>query len=59
MNPSPSVTYAGYAKENDLLTLEGWRRFRNLAKKAKVLARAIKKVRSGKSGDPKPTCLGT
>ena len=31
-----------YAKENDLLALEGWHRFRNLAKKDKVLARAIK-----------------
>ena len=36
------VTCAAYAKENDLLTLEGWRRFRSLAKKDKVLARAIK-----------------
>ena len=53
------VTCAAYAKENDLLTVEGWHRFRNLAKKDKVLARAIKKVRSGKSGEPKPTCLGT
>ena len=36
------VTCAAYAKENDLLSLEGWHRFRNLAKKDKVLARAIK-----------------
>ena len=36
------VTCAGYAKENDLLALEGWHRFRNLAKKDKVLARVIK-----------------
>ena len=36
------VTCAAYAKENDLLALEGWHRFRNLAKKDKVLARAIK-----------------
>ena len=35
------VTCAAYAKENDLLALEGWCRFRNLAKKDKVLARAI------------------
>ena len=27
------VTCAAYAKENDLLALEGWRRFRILAKK--------------------------
>ena len=53
------VTCAAYAKENDLLALEGWRRFRNLAKKDKVLARAINKVRSDKSGDPKLTCLDT
>ena len=36
------VTCAAYAKENDLLALEGWHRFRRLAKKDKVLARAIK-----------------
>ena len=36
------VTCAAYAKENDLLALEGWRRFRSLAKKDIVLARAIK-----------------
>ena len=36
------VTCAEYAKENDLLALEGWHRFRNLAKKDKGLARAIK-----------------
>ena len=35
------VTCAAYAKENDLLAVEGWHRFRNLAKKDKVLARAI------------------
>ena len=36
------ITCAEYAKENDLLALDGWRRFRSLAKKDKVLARAIK-----------------
>ena len=36
------VTCAAYGKENDLLALEGWCRFRHLAKKGKVLARAIK-----------------
>ena len=36
------VTCVAYAKENDLLALEGWHRFRSLAKKDKVLARAIK-----------------
>ena len=36
------VACAAYAKENDLLALEGWCRVRNLAEKDKVLARAIK-----------------
>ena len=36
------VTCAAYSKENDLLALEGWCRFRSLAKKDKGLARAIK-----------------
>ena len=36
------VTCAAYAKENDLLALEGWHRFRSLAKKDKVFTRAIK-----------------
>ena len=53
------VTCAAYAKENDLLALEGWCRFRNLAKKIKSLQEQSSKVRSGKSGDPKLTCLGT
>ena len=57
------VTCAAYAKENDFLALEGWHRFRSLAKKDKVLARAIKQsktrqVRTGKSGGLKPICLG-
>ena len=53
------VFCAAYAKENDLLALEGWHRFRSLAKKHKVLAEQSSKVRSGKSGDPKLTCLDT
>ena len=36
------VTCGAYAKENDLLALEGWCRFRSLAEKDKVLTRAIK-----------------
>ena len=36
------VTCAAYAKENDLLALEGWHRFRSLAKQDTVLARAMK-----------------
>ena len=35
------VTCAAYAKESDLLALEGWYRFRNLAKMDKGIARAI------------------
>ena len=36
------VACVAYAKENDLLAVEGWCRFRNLAKKDKGLPRAIK-----------------
>ena len=36
------VTCAAYAKEHDVLAVKGWCRFRNLAKKNKVLARVIK-----------------
>ena len=36
------VTCTAYAKEHDLLAVEVWDRFRNLTKKDKVLARAIK-----------------
>ena len=36
------VTCVAYAKEYDLFALEGWRSFRSLARKDKVLARAIK-----------------
>ena len=36
------VTCVAYAKENGLLAVDGWCRFRNLAKKDKNLARAIK-----------------
>ena len=42
------VTCAPYAKENDLLALEGWHRFRSLAKKDKVLTRAIKQSKIGR-----------
>ena len=40
--PYDPVTCAAYAKENDLLALDGWRRFISRAKKDKVPARAIK-----------------
>ena len=36
------VTCAAYAKENDVLALEGWCRFSSLAKKDKVLSRDMK-----------------
>ena len=36
------VTCAAYAKQHDLLAVEGWCMFRNLAKKDNVLARTIK-----------------
>ena len=36
------VTCAAYAKQHDRLALEGWHRFRSLAKKDKILTRAIK-----------------
>ena len=36
------VTCAAYAKQHDLLAVEGWHRWRNPAKKDKVLTRAIK-----------------
>ena len=45
--PDDPVTCAAYAKENDLLALEGWRRLRNLAKKNKVFAREIKQSKIG------------
>ena len=35
------MTCATYAKENDLLHIKGWKRFRNLAKRDKTLARAV------------------
>ena len=41
--PDNPVICAAYAKENDLLALEGWCSFRSLAKKDKVLTRAIKR----------------
>ena len=39
------VTCALYAKENDLLHIDGWKRFRNLAKRDKTLTRAIMQSR--------------
>ena len=53
------VTCAAYANENDLLTLESWHRFRNLAKKDKVLARAFKQSKIRQVRRSQPTCLCT
>ena len=35
------VTCASYARENDLLHIDGWKRFRNMAKRDKTLTRAV------------------
>ena len=35
------ITCATYAKENDLLHIDGWKRFRNRAKRDKILTRAV------------------
>ena len=35
------ITCATYAKENDLLHIDGWKRFRNLAKRDKILTRVV------------------
>ena len=39
------VTCAMYAKENDLLHIDGWKRFRNNAKRDKTLTRAVMQSR--------------
>ena len=39
------VTCAAYAKQHDLLAVESWYRFRNLAKEDKTLARAIEQAK--------------
>ena len=35
------VTCVTYAKENDLLHIDRWKRFRNIAKRDKILTRAV------------------
>ena len=44
------VTCATYAKENDLLCIDGWERFRNLAKRDKAQTRIVmqSKIRQGR-----------
>ena len=39
------VTCAAYAKQHDLLAVEGWHRFRNLAKRDEVLTMKPSKIR--------------
>ena len=39
------VTCAVYAKQHDLLHLDGWKRFRTIAKKQKKLTRAINQTK--------------
>ena len=39
------MTYAMYAKENDLLHIDGWKRVRNLAKRGKTLTRSVMQSR--------------
>ena len=39
------ATCAMYAKENNLLHIDGWKRFRNLAKRDKTLTRAVIQLR--------------
>ena len=51
------VTCAAYAKEHDLLANEGWKRFKNHAKKDKVKLEPQKRARFGKSEDPKHVWL--
>ena len=53
------VTCAAYAKEHDLLAAEVGVGSGTLQRKIKSLQGQSSKVRSGKSGDPQPTCLGT
>ena len=40
--PDDPVTCTAYAKQHDLLAIEGWQQLKNLAKKDKILARTIK-----------------
>ena len=42
------VNCAPYAKQHHLLALEGWHRFRNLAKEIKPLLQQSSKAKSGK-----------
>ena len=51
------VTCAMYAKENDLLHIDGWKRFRNLAKRDKTLTRAVMQLRIRQARRAKSICL--
>ena len=48
ITPDP-VTCAAYAKQHDCLALDGWQQFKILAKKDKILARAIKQSKLRRS----------
>ena len=39
------VTCAMYTKENDLLHIDGWKRFRNLEERDKILTRTVMQSR--------------
>ena len=53
------VTCASYAKENDLLHVDGWKRLRNLAKRDKPSQEPSCNQKSDKVGDQTNTCLVT
>ena len=44
-------TCATYAKENDLLQIDGWKRFRKHAKRDKTLTRAVMESKIRQTGD--------
>ena len=43
------VTYATYAKENDLIHIDGWKRFRNLQKRDKTITKAVMQSKLGQA----------
>ena len=51
------VTCAMYAKVNDLLHIDGWKRFRNLAKRDKTLTRVVMQSRIRQARRAKKYCL--
>ena len=53
------VTCATYAKENDLLQMDGWKMFRNLAKRNKTLTSAVMQSKIRQEIRATNTCLDT